>query len=333
MANKALSRLERVYMADQADFAVGPSFGNGDYVRSIKVDMSNDIATLVRRDKTGSRTATIGVKGRTFGKWSYEGSLAPSGVNGTAPDFEPLMKAIFGANGVAGGGGLQYNFVDDPILTFGMASFRTPSTLNQRIAIGCVVQEATFNVGADIAEFTASGECRNVLESDYYDAATTEEKAGYGAMPTEPGAPVSAGGIIAGFTGDVSIGGSSISRIRTATIKINNGGAVVKDTFGTYLPNDVEGDTRNVTITFNMYEDDSAGQKNIREATNTKTPVDVDITVGTVAGSMVQFLLTNVQLAAYTLDDSARRYSLSVPESRAFGTDITSLDEIVMVIK
>ncbi len=329
----ALSRLERVYMADQSSFDTVPTFGNSNAVRHIKVDISNEIATLVRRDKTGSRSATLGIKGRSFGKWSYEGSLAPSGVAGTAPDFEPLIKAIFGQAPSVGGGIRTYTFVDDPILTFGLASYRTPSTLNQRIAYGCVVNEATFNVGADIAEWTASGEAKYVIESDYFGDASTEEKGGLSVFPTEPGAPVTNGGIIAGFTGLIVIGGNTQVRIRTAQIKINNGAAVIKDTFGTYLPDDVEGDLRNVTLTFTLYEDDTAAQKAIREATITKTPVDADITVGTVTGSIVEFLLKNVQLAAYTLDDSARRYSLTVPESRAFGTSITSKDEITIKIK
>jgi len=333
MPNLALSRLERVYMVDQPTFGTIPTFGNSNAVRSIKTDLSNDIALLVRRDKTGSRTATLGVKGRSSGKWSYEGSLAPSGVAGTAPDFEPLLKAIFGqAPTVVASTSRTYSFIDTPILQFAMASYRQPSTLNQRIANSCVVQQAVFNVGADIAEFTASGECKYVLESDYFSSASAEELGGLGSFPVEPASPVTNGGIIAGFTGAITIGGSSIAAIRTAQIKIDNGAAMIKDTFGTYLPSTIEGDMRNVTLTFTMYEDDSAGQIAIRNATITKTPVDATIVLGTVAGSIVTFLLKNVQLAAFTLDDSARRYSLTVPESRAYGTSITSLDEVKIVL-
>ncbi len=329
----ALSRLERVYVANQSNFLTVPSFGNTNAVRHIKANAKNDVALLVRRDKTGSRTATQGVRGRSFGTWSYEGSLAPSGVNGTAPDFDPIFQAIFGKASAAANGGLQYTFQDDPIKTFAMAIYRTPNTLNQKIAYGCAVNEATFNIGQDIAEWTATGECRFVVESDYFSSASTDEKGGLGAFPAEPGSPVTAGSIIAGFTGLINIGGSEIVRIRTATVKINNGAAVIKDTFGKYLPDDVEGDERNVTLSFNMYEDDTAAQQAIRRATITKTPVDADLTVGTVAGSIVQFQLKNVQLASYDSDDSARRFSLTVPDSRAFGTNLTSLDEIKITIK
>ncbi len=330
---KALSRLERCYMVDQDDYFVVPSFGNDDAVRHIKGNLMNDIGLLTRRDKTGSRTATIGQRGRGFGKWEYEGSLAPSGSLGTEPDFAPLLKALFGQDPTSGPGGLTYSFLDDPIPTFAMALYKTPDTLNQKIGYGCVVQEVTFNIGADVAEFSANGECRFVIESDYFDDASEDELGGLGSFPAEPGAPSTSGGIIPGFTGLISIGGAEIARIRTATIKINNGGAQIKDTFGSYLPDEVEGDTRTVTLAFTMYEDDDAAQQALRVAAITKTPVDADLTVGTVEGSIVQFLLKNVQLASPTSDDSARRFSLSFPESRAYGTDITTLDEVTMIIK
>jgi len=196
-----------------------------------------------------------------------------------------------------------------------------------------VVNKAEFKIGEDIAEFTADGECRFVLDDKYFDEATTEEKGGLSSFPAEPGSPVSAGGIIAGFTGIILLGGSEIARIRTATIVIDNGTAVIKDTFGTYIPDDTEGDTRTVTLAATMYEDDTAAQDALRVAAINKEPIDADLTVGTVAGSIVQFQLKNVQLGSYDLDDSARRYSMNIPASRAYGTDITSRDEIKITIK
>lgn len=334
--NLSLSRLERVYMAVQGagstdDFQTAASLGNNNYVRHIKAGLTNEIATLIRRDKTGARTRTLGVRGRGYGKWSYEGSLAPSGVNGTTADFDPLMQSVFGQAAASANGGLQYSFTDLPILAFTYASFRQPSTLQQRIAYGCVTQMVTFNIGQDIAEFTAEGEARFVLNSDY---TPTSEEAGLGSVSyTEPSAPVSHGGIIAGFTGSISIGGNDIARIRTAQVKIDAGNFVIKDTFGHYIPDDTEGDVRIVTLSFTMYDTDEAAQQTIRNAAITKTPVDANLTVGTVAGSIVNFFLKNVQLASYQYDDSGRRFSLTMPESPAFGTSITSKDEIKITLQ
>lgn len=336
--NAILSRLERVYMAvqgagTQTDFQTVPTFGNSNFCRHIKVTMKNDIATLVRRDKTGSRSATLGVRGRGHGVWTYEGSLAPSGTNGSRADFDPIMQSLFGAAAAAANGGLQYSFVDLPILAFAMASYRQPSTANQRIAYGCLAQKVTFNVGADIAEFSASGEHRFTVESDYFSSATAEELGGMSSFPAEPGSPVSNGGIIAGFTGSFSLGGSNVARIKTATIEVDNAAVPIKDTFGTFIPDDSEGGVRMVTLACTMYEDDTAGQKAIRVAANTKTPLNASIVLGTVPGSKVAFDFVNIQLASYDLDDSALRYSLSIPASRSYGTSNSSRDEIKITLQ
>lgn len=343
--NTIFSRLERIYLAVCPAFGSDgtitiPSFSNTNYCRHIKLTLDNDVSTLIRRDKTGARTATIGVKGREYCKWSYEGSLAPSGTNDVPADFDPLMQALYNGPAVSGtapGGaitGLVYGpFVDQPNTTLAIASYRQPSTVDQRIGFGLVVSEATFNLGQDIAEWTCSGTGKFVIDSDYLSTASADEAGGLsGSFPTEPSAPVSHGGIIAGFTGSFKLNGSVVSRIRTATIKISTQNVMVRDTFGHYTPDDTMGDVRMVTIQFSLYEDDSAGQQALRNASITKTPLDADITVGTFAGSIVNVFMKNIQLASPTRDDSSLRYQLNWPESRAFGTSLTSKDEVTITL-
>ncbi len=333
MSSSIFSRLERIYLAVDSTFGTVPTFGNSNACRHVKISLDNEIATLVRRDKTGARTATVGIRGRSFVKWSYEGSLAPSGTNGVIPDFDPILQSIFNTASISAGGGLQYGpFVDTPNTTFSMARYRQPSTVNQMIGFGMVTDEAIFNVGADIAEFSANGTGKFGIESDYFSLATADEKGGLGSFPSEPGTPVTHGGIIAGFTGSFLLGGSGVARIRTAQIKVKTGNVMIRDTFGKFTPDDTMGDVRMVTLSADMYEDDSAGQQAIRQAAITKTPLDASITLGTVSGSTVNFFLKNVQLGTYTTDDSALRFALKIPESRAFGTSITSKDEILITI-
>lgn len=333
MSNQALSRLERCYMHSETSFGVPPtSFANSDCVRHIKIDVRNNISTLIRRDKTGHRSATLGVKGHGYGTWSYEGSLAPSGTAGTNPDFEPLLVAAMGQAPTLTGGQLVYTFVDTPIPSFSMASYRTPATLNQRVATGCIVKTLMLNFGQDIAEFTVEGDCHNVIESDYFSMSSVEEKCGWTVFPTEPTSPVTNGGIIAGFTGSITIGGNLQVRIRNLQVKLDNQADVIKDTFGFYYPNDTEAGVRLVTVSFSLYEDDSAAEQALRQASISKTPVDIQSVVGTVAGSIVEADLKNVQLASPGDDDSALRYVINWPESRAFGTSITTLDELILKV-
>lgn len=337
MSNVAISRLERCYMKAQTpgadtDFNTAASLGNSNYCRHIKLMVKNNVDVLIRRDKTGTRSQTLGVKGREYGSWSYEGSLALSGTAGTVPDFDPILQSIFGQASTSGGGGVVYNFVDTPNMPITIASYRTPSTLNQKIGVGCLVNKAVFKIGEDIAEFTAEGDAKYVVESDYFSSALTEELCGLGSFPAEPGSPVSHGGIIAGFTGAITIGGNAQIRIRTATITIEPQAKVVRDTFGFYTPQTTEADFRMVTMAAQLYEDDSTAQQALRVAALNKTPLAASLTVGTVAGNIANFTLNNILLASPDSDDSGLRYSMNFPESRAFGTSITSRDECVVTL-
>lgn len=343
MADFIFQRNERFYVQPQTVFGTVPNtsgtatVAGADAVRAIRFAMNNEVATLVRRDKTGSRSATQGVKGRAFGKWSLEASLVTGGAAGTLPDLDPFFIALMGADPVVvASTSVTYN-LDDLLKYFTLWSFRTTTAGNaadNRCAYGCVVNQATFNLGQDIAEFTAEGECRWVLRSKRFASSTTDEKGGLTAFPAEPGSPTTAGGIIAGFTGVATLGGNVLSsNIISATINVRPGNQVVKNTFGAYLPTGVEGDERNVSISFSIYDDDSTAVEALRAAGETKTGIDIIIQVGAVAGNIYTFTLKNVQLAAGEVDNNSQRRSvINFPESRAFGTTVTSKDEISIAL-
>jgi hypothetical protein len=407
----SLSRLERVYTQLQSAFDTIPNstgtatLANSDYLRTIKFNPNNEVATLVRRDKTGSRTATQGTAGRGFGKWSLELSLSPNGTVGVVPDADDVLQCLFGqaptvtpagtisvtsctaatpsvattaahgfttgtyvagtiagstqstinqawiakvlssttlelqgstlASGATGGtfqkGCVKYA-MSDSIQNFVGWSFRQPSTLAQRAAFGCSVTNATFNLGADIAEWSCEGENMWTIDTDQFATAADQYKGGLTTFPTEPSAPTYNGGIIAGFTGGAYIGGAKIASIRSTTLRIGTGNVVVKDLFGSTLPDSTEGDERQVVTSFSMYDDDSVSQKAIRLAGISKTPLDIIYQMGIVSGNTVLFLLKSVQLPSSSLDDGQRRYVSSVSDARAFGTSLTALDEVTMFI-
>jgi hypothetical protein len=87
-----------------------------------------------------------------------------------------------------------------------------------------------------------------------------------------------------------------------------------------------------VTITFSLYDSDEAAVKAIRNAGITKTAIDIILNVGTIVGSVFVLYLKNVQLATPELDDSQRKYVINIGESRAFGTSLTTKDELTMWI-
>src|SRR4051794_26013842 len=109
-----------------------------------------------------------------------------------------------------------------------MGSFRQPSTIAQRAAFGCVVNRATFNLGQDgAATWNAEGEAKWVLSSTQFSASNAEQKGGLTAFPSEPGSPVTNGGIIVGFTGSIQLAGNSLATLRNASFSIQPGNVPV----------------------------------------------------------------------------------------------------------
>ncbi len=103
MSNKAFSRNEFFYLQDESSFGTIPNAGgtasvaNGDACAMIQFKMNRTTDSIFRKDKTGSRTATAGIGGRKIANFSSSMSLVTSGVAGTAPDCDPMLKSLFGA--------------------------------------------------------------------------------------------------------------------------------------------------------------------------------------------------------------------------------------------
>ncbi|MGE5568545.1 MAG: hypothetical protein ACM3S5_05850 [Rhodospirillales bacterium] len=337
----SFARNERIFLQKETAFGTIPNtsgtatVAGSNCCRHIKAALTPEVALLVRQDKTGSRTMTAGVAGRKTGKWSLEMSLAGNGAPGVVPDCDPVLAALFGADGVVVAGTSVTYSLADVIKSFSLWSLRTPVAVMQRVAFGCVVSEATFQLGQDIATLQANGECVWVLDSVNLATTDTEGKGGLTAWPntqTIYDAAVTNGGIIAGFTGQATFDGNLLANIRTATLKIGTGNAIVKDTFGKYYGDTAEGDVRNVSLAFSLYDDDQTGTTNLYQKAIAKTPINVTLQIGTVTGNKWTFTVNGVQLAVPNLDDGQRRWSATFGDSQASGSSLTALDEVSLVI-
>lgn len=266
------------------------------------------------------------------------GNVAANGIwvvaNATAGTYELLGSSGSGtytSGGTSSRVGVRYSLAD-AIPSFAMYSFRTPASLQQRCAFGCVVTQATFNLGQDVADWQANGEAVWVLDSDSFSGADLIQKGGLTAFPAEPaGALPSDGGIIAGFTGRAVIAGSTISNIRQATIQITTGNVLVKDNFGSYYPEEAEGDERAVTVNFSVHDRDDAGTKALYAAALAKTPVDLVLQIGTIAGNVFVWQLKGVELGDPQLDDGQRRFVRSY-SGQAKGSGAGALDEVNLTV-
>jgi hypothetical protein len=223
---------------------------------------------------------------------------------------------------------LVYIPTDSTPISFAGWSFRTPSTAAQRVVGGCMSREGTFNLGEDIATWQNQGPALWSVDSINFSAALTAEKMGLTSFPTQPVSPVTNGGAIAGFKGLAALNGVAQARIRTAQIKYSNGADLPRDLFGTGMADSPEMDERSVQATFSMYEDDSAAQAALEQASVSKAGLDMVYKLGTVPGSIYVMVLRGVQLASPDRDDSQRAFTMNYSNSRAYGSGITSFNEM-----
>lgn len=348
----ALTRLERMYLQVIATYGTIPNttgtatVAGANACRHTKLALDNTVATIQRMDKTGSRTATPGARGRSFGRWSASFDLAPNGTAGVKPDADPIIQGFMGQAGAATTATAANGFpsgttvvdasaawkytLSDSIIPFALWSFRQPSTVDQRVGNSALVSKASFNLGQDqAATWTAEGECKYVLHSKLFSVSDADMKGGLTAFPSEPGSPVTNGGIIPGFTGLAQVAGNTIATIRNATVNIEPGNVPIKDTFGTWTPSDSEGDARKVSTRISLYEDDTTAYSDMLAASHSKAGLSIVYQLGTVPGSIVVFVLKGVELETPTLEEE-RRYTASFPDSQAKGTSLTARDELVI---
>lgn len=252
---------------------------------------------------------------------------------------------VGGASGAISRVKLTYTFVDD-ISLFTIWSFRTPASLDQRVGHTAVVQEATFNLNQDVANWSAQGECMWVLRSSDFANDDLLQEGGLTSFPSEPATPVTNGTIVPGFTGRFvaaqSVAGTSaatfataaytFTTIRNGTMRLQTQNLLVKDTFGSYYVTTTEGDVRNIELSFNIYDDDSPQVQLLKRYGDIKIPVDFVISVGTVVGNIWTHYFKNVYLASHVLGDGQLRFDARYDNSRATTTNLAVRDEYTLII-
>jgi hypothetical protein len=240
---------------------------------------------------------------------------------------------------------LTYSFVDT-IQAFTLWSFRTPSTLDQRVGNNCIVAEASFALNQDVATWSANGDCLWVARSDDFANYDTYQMGGLGSFPSEPSSPVTNGVIIPGFTGRFvcwqSVASTSAAAfaanaqtfptIRNVSIRLQTQNLLVMDTFGSYYSTTSEGDVRHITISFNIYDDDSTAVNIIKSWGDSKTPLDFVVNLGTNIGNIWVFYMKNVYLASHVLGDGQLRFDAAYADSRATTTTLAVRDEFTLII-
>lgn len=233
-----------------------------------------------------------------------------------------------GTTGSIQKGSVKYALAD-AVIPFSFWDFRQPSTIEQRVGIGCVPSRATFNFGQDgAATWSSEGESKFVASSHQLANLDTDRKGGLTAFPTEPAAPVTNGGMVVGFTGKAVVKGNLLAGLRTASVEIGANATTVKDSFGAYTAQEAERDGRKVNIRFSIYEDDTQAWKDMVQAAQEKTTMETIFVAGTVAGSIMIVHCKGVQLDPPAREEE-RRF-IGNFSGKASASSLANRDEITV---
>ena len=328
----SFNRNQRVYLAVETTFGTAATVTGSSNCLITKAVFKPAVDTLDSQSKTGTRTTFPGVGGRRHGTFQIDMELRGNGVAGVKPDCDVLLQAIFGKAGTISAGVSVTYGLDDAIVSFTAYNYRTPSTVAQQVAIGCIVQRATFKLGENIATCSMSGMALFVPDTFIFSSLDAPGKGGLGSIPAEPGSPTFNGPIIAGFTGVATIDTHVFANMRTADIDINLNSDIPLDVFGSYYGGTPEADARDVGITISTYDDDTAGTQDVYTVALTKALIVSSMQIGVVPGSIWTFTLSGLQLETPDITEGTRKWQANLARSRAHGTTLTAKDEVALVL-
>lgn len=331
------SQNQACYVQKESSPAVIPNttgtatVGNNNACRIINLQTDQQQALIDRPDKLPTLDFTIGIGGRKSASWNASMSLAGNAA-GTKPDMDPFLEALFGKAGVVVAATSVTYDSDDVSPTLSIWNFRKPAGATQQCAFGSMVNQAIFRMGQDVAQVEFSGESYWVIDSNQFATAETAAKGGLTSFPAEPAAPVTNGGMVVGFTGQVTLDGNVYGTLRTATVTFNAGRELQKDVFNNYYPDSSPAqDRRDIRVEFSIYDDDSANLGSLKNKAINNTGVTLVFQMGTVAGNRWTFTLRNVVLAAAKYDDSQRKYAVNFT-GKAHASSATAKDAMTLVV-
>lgn len=334
MPNNSNARSGRLYLATQGSVGTAAALTGSNCCRHSKVKLSPSMPRSPRNDKTGTLSRTPGVAGLRMASVSVEMDLAANGAPGVKPDCDPILQSLFGqAPVIVGATSVTYNLAD-ACVPITMGHFRLPSTVQQQIAFGVAISEAQwgFNDGV-ISKWRASGSGVWVPDSMTYSTLDTTGKGGLliGAF-TEPGSPVTNGGVATAFTGSLTANSVAVANVKSGTFTFRRPVSPQRAFGGPYVTGWGLG-LRDIQLKFDLFDDDSASMLDLVQHGINDTVFGATLVLGNVAGNIWTFTLTGLQVTPPSLDDSSGdRWVAQFDNLSATSASITTTTELTLAI-
>ena len=308
------------------------TLANADAFRLISLETSAETGLLDRPSKTASLSRTVGILGKKGGTWRTTVELAGSGAAGTAPDIDPFLQAFFGAAPtISSGVSVSYALADaSPSLA--IWNFRDPSTMEQLVALGAIVSQASIDITQERSTMELSGPCRYVTPSEGFAGLDSTAKGGLTAFPARPSSPTYAGTMALGLYGSSTLDGSAYTTLRSLRINIDTARSLIDNVLfnGAYAGSPQQG-IRNVTVDFELTDEDTVANESLKAKARAKTSMDLVFVVGATAGNIWTITLNDVQLTSPGYDDSQPSWGARFT-GVAHASSASATDELTLVL-
>ena len=332
-----LTRNRTAYVTKEAAVGTFVAPANANAFRFVDMKLTAAQPVEVRPDVNPSLSRPLGTAMRKSASWTMSCSLAGSGVAGTAPDIGPFLETGIGA-AVPTTGVVTYNPADvaATLDLWGYAkdsAGNQPAGLTQQAALAASVSQIKFNLGQNFATADFSGEAWWVLDTDQFATADATAKGSLVSFPTEPSAPVLNGAAVQGFVGSITVDSVTYTGIiRSANVTYSMVREYPKDVFGIFYPGAPIPGYRDVTVDFNLYDDDGSSLSALKTKIFANTTFNAVIAIGLTAGNIWTFNLNNLQVPTKpAYDNSATKRALSFT-AQAHQSTATAKDEFSLVL-
>jgi hypothetical protein len=304
---------------------------NADAFRIINLVTKGDTGDIQRPSKTTTLSRTVGMLGKKGGSWSTRVELAGSGTAGTAPDIDPFLRAAMGKAGTVSAGVSVSYALEDASPSLSIWNFRDPSTMEQLVAMGSVVQSMRINVSQESSEIEFSGACRYVTPSEGFAGLDSTAKGGLSAFPARPASPTYAGIMALGLYGSATLDGSSYTTLRSLSISADFARTLIDNVLfnGAYAGQPQQG-IRNITVDFELTDEDTVANESLKAKARAKTAMDLVFVIGSTAGNICTVTLNDVQLTTPDYDDGQRSWGAKF-SGMAHAASETAKDELTIV--
>jgi hypothetical protein len=288
-------------------------------------------------------------QGRFSGTASVAMALRGGSAAGTAPDCGPLLESALGKV-TAGGSTMVYasasqgsvpKYLDESTpVTCEMWGFN-PGATRGACAYGGLVNKLTLSAGQSGGQLSADLICYYVLGQDRFSAASTAEKGGLTAWPSEPSTPAYTGSEVNTFSTLVTLDGVAYNA-RSVSVSCNfNRGyrmdkcAIDGTEFLGYGPYEMEPEFLLDVSLFNL-DSNGTDLSTLLGKVSSRTAFDASVVIGTTAGGIYTVALNNLIMPGDKTDvfptNGDDRQVIELKGLRAQASSTSVRDEISLTI-